>query len=48
MKRHSGRVTGSISSRTSFLIVGQNCGRSKTNQVGFLGHVALSGDVGQS
>ena len=33
IKRHSGRVTGSISSRTSFLVVGLNCGRSKTNQV---------------
>lgn len=33
IKRHSGRITGSISGRTSFLLVGQQCGNSKTRQV---------------
>ncbi|KAK9807239.1 hypothetical protein WJX73_001054 [Symbiochloris irregularis] len=32
IKRHSGRVTGSVSGRTTFLLVGQNCGNSKTRQ----------------
>ena len=33
LKRHSGRVTGSVSGRTDFLIVGvKDCGRSKTYQ----------------
>lgn len=29
IKRHGGKVTGSVSSRTSFLVVGQHTGRSK-------------------
>ena len=33
IKRHSGRVTGNVSGRTTFLLVGQQCGQSKTRQV---------------
>jgi len=33
IKRHGGRVTGSVSGKTSFLVVGTNCGRSKLNSV---------------
>lgn len=33
IKRHSGRVTGSVSGKTSFLLVGENSGNSKVNQV---------------
>ena len=33
IKRHSGRVTGSVSGKTHFLLVGQNSGNSKVNQV---------------
>ena len=33
IKRHSGRVTGSVSGKTDFLVVGENSGNSKVNQV---------------
>lgn len=33
IKRHSGRVTGSVSGKTDFLLVGENSGNSKVNQV---------------
>lgn len=33
IKRHSGRVTGSVSGKTTFLLVGENSGNSKVNQV---------------
>lgn len=32
IKRHSGRVTGSVSGKTNFLLVGENSGNSKVNQ----------------
>ena len=32
IKRHSGRVTGSVSGKTDFLLVGENSGNSKVNQ----------------
>lgn len=32
IKRHSGRVTGSVSGKTDFLVVGENSGNSKVNQ----------------
>ncbi|DBA70377.1 hypothetical protein WJX79_010688 [Trebouxia sp. C0005] len=32
IKRHSGRVTGSVSGKTDFLLVGENSGNSKINQ----------------
>lgn len=33
IKRHNGRVTGSVSGKTTFLIVGTDCGSSKTRAV---------------
>lgn len=33
IKRHSGRVTGSVSGKTDFVVVGENSGNSKVNQV---------------
>jgi hypothetical protein len=33
IKRHGGRVTGSVSGKTSFLLVGMESGSSKTRQV---------------
>ena len=33
VKRHSGRVTGSVSGRTTFLLVGQDSGKKKTDMV---------------
>ncbi len=33
IKRHGGRVTGSVSGKTSFLVVGTQCGRSKLKTV---------------
>jgi replication factor C subunit 1 len=35
IKRHSGRVTGSVSGKTDFLLVGENSGNSKVNQARF-------------
>ena len=32
VKRHGGRVTGSVSGKTDFLVVGDKCGRSKVNK----------------
>ncbi|KAL3132947.1 hypothetical protein ABBQ38_006860 [Trebouxia sp. C0009 RCD-2024] len=32
IKRHSGRVTGSVSGKTDFLVVGENSGNSKVHQ----------------
>ncbi len=32
-KRHGGKTTSSVSGKTTFLLVGQNCGRSKTKGV---------------
>lgn len=32
IKRHGGRVTGSVSKKTSFLLVGMECGNSKTSK----------------
>ncbi|DBB08930.1 TPA: hypothetical protein ACH3X3_007571 [Trebouxia sp. C0006] len=32
IKRHSGRVTGSVSGKTDFLLIGENSGNSKVNQ----------------
>ena len=32
-KRHGGKTTSSVSGRTTFLLVGQSCGRSKTSTV---------------
>ena len=29
IKRHSGRVTGSVSGKTTFLLVGEGCSKSK-------------------
>ena len=29
-KRHGGKTTSSVSGKTTFLLVGQSCGRSKT------------------
>ncbi len=34
IKRHSGRVTGSVSGKTSFLVAGEGCSRSKIATVG--------------
>ncbi len=34
VKRHSGRVTGSVSGKTTFLLVGQDSGKKKTDMVG--------------
>ena len=36
VKRHSGRVTGSVSGKTTFLLVGQDSGKKKTDMVGQL------------
>lgn len=33
VKRHSGRVTGSVSGKTTFLLVGQDSGKKKTDMV---------------
>lgn len=33
VKRHGGKVTGAVSGKTSFLVAGENCGRSKTRTV---------------
>ena len=33
VKRHSGRVTGSVSGKTNFLLVGQDSGKKKTDMV---------------
>lgn len=33
LKRHSGRVTGSVSGKTNFLLVGEGSGNSKVTQV---------------
>ncbi|MCJ1304247.1 hypothetical protein MMC08_007059, partial [Hypocenomyce scalaris] len=35
IKRHSGRVTGSVSGKTDFLLVGENSGNSKVTQARF-------------
>ena len=32
VNRHGGRVTGSVSGKTNFLVVGDKCGRSKVNK----------------
>ncbi len=34
IQKHSGRVTGSVSGSTSFLLCGENTGNSKYNKVG--------------
>ena len=34
IKRHGGKCTGSVSGKTTFLVVGMNCGKSKTKTVG--------------
>ena len=33
VKKHSGRVTGSVSGKTTFLLVGQDAGRKKVDMV---------------
>ena len=33
VKKHSGRVTGSVSGKTTFLLVGQDSGRKKVDMV---------------
>ena len=33
VKRHSGRVTGSVSGKTTFLLVGQDSGKKKIDMV---------------
>ncbi len=33
IKRHGGRVTGSVSGKTTYLLAGTQCGRSKIAQV---------------
>ena len=50
IKRHSGRVTGSVSGKTSFLLVGENSGNSKVNQVQLqpMYHAALKRQPGLS
>ena len=50
IKRHSGRVTGSVSGKTSFLLVGENSGNSKVNQVQLqpMCHAALKRQPGLS
>ena len=45
IKRHSGRVTGSVSGKTDFLLVGENSGNSKVNQACSFGR--LSNDLMQ-
>ena len=32
-KRHGGKVTSAVSGKTTFLLVGQDCGRSKSTKV---------------
>ena len=38
IKRHSGRVTGSVSGKTTFLLSGDQAGKSKTALVKLLSH----------
>lgn len=45
IKRHGGRVTGSVSGKTSFLVVGTNCGRSKLNSVRAISESAATSRV---
>jgi len=33
IKKHGGRITGSVSSRTTFLVVGQDAGTTKCDKV---------------
>ena len=33
IKRHSGRVTGSVSGKTTFLVAGEGCSKSKVETV---------------
>ena len=37
IRRHGGRVTGSVSGKTAFLLAGSNCGRSKYRAVRLAG-----------
>lgn len=37
IRRHGGRVTGSVSGKTAFLLAGSNCGRSKYRAVSLAG-----------
>ena len=36
IKRHGGRLTGSVSGKTSFLVAGTGCGKSKITAVRLL------------
>lgn len=40
IKRHGGRVTGSVSGRTSFLLCGENTGQSKLQAVSSIVHLS--------
>lgn len=46
IKRHGGRVTGAVSGKTSFLVVGHHTGRSKYRKVGGCARDCVRGCAG--